>query len=128
MIRLNKGSCTSTWNLHESFALPEPQVLTLSAEEQRPEHRGVCPMRKRLPVALALLAPLSVAALLAGCNSSSNDAGGGGGVKRLRGGGATFVQPIMEVWAHEYQKAKGTEVDYQAKGSGNGIQQMTEQT
>jgi phosphate ABC transporter phosphate-binding protein len=86
-------------------------------------------MRKRLPVAPALLVTLPVlAALIAGCNSASNNAGGGSGVSRLRGGGATFVQPIMEVWAYEYQKAKGVEIDYQAKGSGNGIQQMTEQT
>jgi phosphate transport system substrate-binding protein len=31
----------------------------------------------------------------------------------------------MEEWAYAYYQATGVEVDYQAKGSGNGIQQMT---
>lgn len=48
-----------------------------------------------------------------------------GGVRRLGGGGATFVDPIMQKWSAEYKASKGTEIDYKKSGSGNGIQQMT---
>ena len=44
---------------------------------------------------------------------------------RLNAAGATFVSPIMSKWAWEYDKARGVEVNYQAIGSGGGIQQMT---
>lgn len=44
---------------------------------------------------------------------------------RVSGGGATFVDPIMQKWSQEYKQIKGLEVDYKKSGSGNGIQQMT---
>jgi len=49
--------------------------------------------------------------------------GKGGTATRLNAGGATFVDPIMQKWAGEYRRQKGTEVDYIKKGSGYGIQQ-----
>jgi phosphate transport system substrate-binding protein len=45
---------------------------------------------------------------------------------RIQAGGATFVNPIMQKWSAEYNKAKGVEIDYVAKGSSYGIEQMTE--
>lgn len=48
--------------------------------------------------------------------------------KRLNAGGSTFVYPMMSKWADEYRKATGVEVNYQAIGSGGGIQQMTART
>ena len=48
--------------------------------------------------------------------------------KRLNGAGATFIYPVMSKWAHEYEKAKGVQINYQSIGSGGGIQQMTAQT
>jgi phosphate transport system substrate-binding protein len=65
---------------------------------------------------------LSTLALTLGCKDKSNQ---DGGVKRLGGGGATFVDPIMQKWSSEYRAAKGFEIDYKKSGSGNGIQQMT---
>src|SRR5450432_2243978 len=55
---------------------------------------------------------------------------GGGGVedKRLNGAGATFIYPMMTKWSKEYEKARGTKIDYQSIGSGGGIKQMTAQT
>jgi phosphate transport system substrate-binding protein len=49
-------------------------------------------------------------------------------VTRLNGGGSTFVYPMMSKWTSEYEKAKGVQVNYQAIGSGGGIQQMTAKT
>lgn len=54
--------------------------------------------------------------------------GGGGGPERLNGGGSTFVYPMMSKWSSEYDKARGTKVNYQSIGSGGGIQQMTAKT
>ena len=68
------------------------------------------------------LALLGIAILSAG--------GCGGGVedKRLNGAGATFIYPMMTKWSKEYEKARGTKIDYQSIGSGGGIKQMTAQT
>jgi phosphate transport system substrate-binding protein len=56
-------------------------------------------------------------------------AGGCGGGKsaatRVGGGGATFVDPLMQKWSGEYKTAKGVEIDYVAKGSGYGISNVT---
>ncbi len=41
--------------------------------------------------------------------------------KRIRGGGSSFIGPIMELWKGAYE---GTEVDYQVTGSGDGVQKL----
>jgi phosphate transport system substrate-binding protein len=46
----------------------------------------------------------------------------------VTGAGASFPYPIYSTWAFEYQKATGTEVNYQSIGSGGGIKQVTEGT
>src|SRR5262249_56949226 len=75
-----------------------------------------------IPIAGLLLA-------LNGCGCSSNTGGGSAGsVSRLNGGGATFINPLMQEWKQAYKSAKGVEVDYQPKGSGFGIQQMVSKT
>lgn len=53
-----------------------------------------------------------------GCDSSK--------AERLSGGGATFIDPIMQKWSSEYKTAKGTEIDYSKSGSSDGIKKMTE--
>jgi hypothetical protein len=67
--------------------------------------------------ATAVVLPLALG--LAGCSHSS---------QRISGGGATFVNPIMQKWSGEYKRAKNVEIDYVAKGSGYGIEQMTART
>lgn len=44
---------------------------------------------------------------------------------RISAGGATFVDPIMQKWSGEYEKAKNVEIDYVSKGSGYGISNVT---
>lgn len=56
-----------------------------------------------------------------GCNKGNSGAGG-----RITAGGATFVDPILQVWAAEYNKTSQVEVDYTAQGSGFGIKQVTD--
>ena len=71
---------------------------------------------------LSAIAAWGLAAVLAaGC-------GGGGSVKRLNGGGSSFVYPMMSKWAGEYENAHRVQVNYQSIGSGGGIQQMTAKT
>jgi phosphate transport system substrate-binding protein len=43
----------------------------------------------------------------------------------LNGAGATFPQPLYTKWFDEYNKLTGVKVNYQAVGSGAGIQQIT---
>ena len=64
-----------------------------------------------------------LAAIAVGCLT-----GCGKDVKRINGGGATFVDPIMQKWSSVYKEQKGIEIDYKKSGSGNGIQQMIAKT
>jgi phosphate transport system substrate-binding protein len=43
----------------------------------------------------------------------------------LNGAGATFPQPLYSKWFDEYYKLTGVKINYQAVGSGAGIQQIT---
>jgi phosphate transport system substrate-binding protein len=69
-------------------------------------------------LSLGLIAPLAAAVLLVGCDGKK--------AERLSGGGATFVDPIMQKWSSEYHKATGVQIDYSKSGSSDGISQMTE--
>ena len=69
--------------------------------------------------------PFLIAAVMfciSGCSGCGKE------VKRINGGGATFVDPIMQKWSAVYKEQKGIEIDYKKSGSGNGIQQMIAKT
>lgn len=44
--------------------------------------------------------------------------------QRITAGGSTFVNPIMQKWAGEYQSRTTIEIDYVSRGSGYGIEQL----
>src|SRR6202000_2497501 len=46
----------------------------------------------------------------------------------INAGGATFPEPIYSKWFHEYQQKTKVQINYQAQGSGFGIQQVTNGT
>ena len=48
--------------------------------------------------------------------------------KDLNGAGGTAIYPVLAKWADAYKQATGTAVNYQAIGSGGGIQQITAKT
>ncbi|MFL5338915.1 MAG: substrate-binding domain-containing protein, partial [Gemmataceae bacterium] len=90
---------------------------------------------KRANIFLSALAVAGLAGALVainGCGDSTPqrtvDVSTVQGATRLNGGGATFPEPIITRWKEDYKTAKGIEIDYQAKGSGAGIQQMTQKT
>ena len=60
--------------------------------------------------------------IFSGCGS------GGKVVRRINGGGATFIDPIMQKWSTVYNETKGIEIDYSKSGSGDGIKNMTVMT
>lgn len=68
-----------------------------------------------------VVAALAGTVALTGCNRG----GGAGAAPRISGGGATFVDPIMQKWSTEYRVAKQTEIDYVKSGSGQGISKLT---
>ena len=48
--------------------------------------------------------------------------------QQLTGAGSTFIAPIMTKWVDEYKKATGISINYQAVGSGAGINNLIDGT
>jgi phosphate transport system substrate-binding protein len=46
----------------------------------------------------------------------------------ITGAGSTFIYPVLSQWAQGYSKATGTDVNYQAIGSGGGLKQLDAKT
>lgn len=67
---------------------------------------------------LRLLVALLLVGSLVGCSK----------VPRINGGGSSFVYPLMLQWSRSYERFCGVQVDYQATGSGNGVQQTIART
>src|SRR5436853_2024790 len=85
---------------------------------------------------LAMVAGIvSLAVISAACSSKSSTSTGGGagsttnnGVP-LTGAGSTFAAPIYTQWAKDFNGVEsGAQVNYQAIGSGGGIDAITKQT
>jgi len=77
---------------------------------------------------IAGLAVLALATAACSSNSSSTSGGGGSGVA-LTGAGATFPDPIYEQWFEQFKAVQpGTSINYQAIGSGGGVEQFTAKT
>jgi phosphate transport system substrate-binding protein len=51
-----------------------------------------------------------------------------GGATALSGGGATFPDPLYQKWFADYKAKYSVDVNYQAKGSGFGVQNIQQQT
>ncbi|MCB1063365.1 MAG: phosphate ABC transporter substrate-binding protein PstS [Verrucomicrobiae bacterium] len=65
----------------------------------------------------------------ASCGGGDNEGGGSSSSAKinLNGSGASFPQPIYAQWFSDFsKKTDGIRVDYQAKGSGAGIQDFTQ--
>jgi phosphate transport system substrate-binding protein len=85
---------------------------------------------------LAAVAAFSALAIFgAACSSSNNDSGGGGGSSApfqgvsMNGAGATFPDPVYELWFKNFTSVEsGAKVNYQAIGSGGGIEQLQANT
>jgi phosphate transport system substrate-binding protein len=82
-------------------------------------------------------APIVVLGMVAAAcsNSSSTNAGSGGGAGTpfegapLNGAGSTFAAPIYQQWAKDFNGVEsGAQVNYQAIGSGGGVDAFTKQT
>ena len=87
--------------------------------------------RKRTVVtgALAALA-LLVLTLAVACGGSAGSGGttGGGTTSTITGAGATFPAPLYSAWSAAYNKVSGVQLNYQAVGSGAGIQAIEANT
>jgi phosphate transport system substrate-binding protein len=73
-------------------------------------------------------ATLVVVVLGAACSSSkgAGTTGGGFAGEPLTGAGATFPKPIYDKWFHDFLSVEsGAKVNYQAIGSGGGVEQFT---
>jgi phosphate transport system substrate-binding protein len=77
---------------------------------------------------------VSLAVLAAACSSDSSTSTGGGGSTTnsgvpLTGAGSTFAAPIYTQWGKDFNAVEsGAQVNYQAIGSGGGIDAITKQT
>jgi phosphate transport system substrate-binding protein len=86
-------------------------------------------------VALAAIAALAISTVaLAGCSGSSSTSSSSSSSTAFQGvpvvgAGATFPQPVYASWAQAFVKVEPNgKVNYQAIGSGGGIQQFTAKT
>jgi phosphate transport system substrate-binding protein len=86
-------------------------------------------LRTKKGLVVAGLGALALTVAACGSSSSSSSSSGSsGGGKTLNGAGATFPAPIYQKWAGEFASAQGIKINYQAVGSGAGIQQFTSKT
>ena len=92
-------------------------------------------MKVRIGVLGAAVAGVVLGATaLAGCGGTSTSTSSSSGSKTFQGAGlvgagATFPQPVYAQWAQDFVKVEPkTQVNYQAIGSGGGIQQFTAKT
>jgi phosphate transport system substrate-binding protein len=53
---------------------------------------------------------------------------GGALAANLTGAGGTAIYPVLQVWAADYHKKTGNQINYQAIGSGGGIKQIESKT
>jgi phosphate transport system substrate-binding protein len=76
-----------------------------------------------------LFAVASLCLVLSACGGGPEADTGGGPEVKLQGAGATFPNPLYQKWFSEYNKiTPNAKFDYQSKGSGFGIQQITAKT
>lgn len=75
----------------------------------------------------AISASLLAAALLSSCGGKS-ETKTSENITELIGSGSTFIQPIMTHWVAAYKKETGVSVNYQAVGSGAGINNLLDHT
>ncbi len=90
-------------------------------------------MKKHVSIlGAALLMALAISsATLTSCGGNKNGAAAdstAATTNTLTGAGSTFVNPIMTHWAPEYQKSDSVTVNYQAVGSGAGINNLIDHT
>lgn len=85
----------------------------------------------------AVIAAAAVTLAAAACSNSSSSSSGtssGGSTggfqgAPLNGAGSTFAQPLYQLWSQSFlQKEPDAQINYQAIGSGGGIEQFTAQT
>jgi phosphate transport system substrate-binding protein len=90
-------------------------------------------MQKRLSLlSLALLAAvIASTTMLGSCGGNKSGSAADSTATAssgLTGAGSTFINPIMTNWASEYQKSDSITVNYQAVGSGAGINNLIDHT
>jgi len=85
---------------------------------------------RRLAGAGVLALTIALVAMACSSNSSTSGASGGGFEgAALTGAGATFPDPIYEQWFKDFQQVEsGAKINYQAIGSGGGVDAFTTQT
>jgi phosphate transport system substrate-binding protein len=88
-------------------------------------------IRERGPVARGIAAgAATIGVLLAAAACGSNASAGGAGSSSsgtLNGAGSTFAAPMYQEWAGQYHAShSGTQINYQAIGSGGGISEFTQ--
>jgi phosphate transport system substrate-binding protein len=85
---------------------------------------------KRFVSAFAVIALAAGALALAGCGSTTTSTQGGTFASAaLVGAGATFPGPVYSQWAQSFVKVEpSAQVNYQAIGSGGGVQQFISKT
>ncbi len=86
-------------------------------------------MRRFRTMMTVVAAGLCLGLAAAACSRGGGGGSGGFDGTGLTGAGATFPQPIYMKWFADFRKVEsGAKVNYQAIGSGGGVEQFTAQT
>jgi phosphate transport system substrate-binding protein len=105
------------------------KLSTIDGTQARAEGAQVR-IRERGPAARGIAAgAVTIGILLAAAACGSNTSGsigGGTGSSIINGAGSTFAAPMYQQWAGQYHASHGTQINYQAIGSGGGISEFTQ--
>jgi phosphate transport system substrate-binding protein len=84
--------------------------------------------RRAAPRGIAVGAvTMGVLLAAAACSSSSSSgSGSSGSASTINGAGSTFAAPMYQQWAGQYHASHGTQINYQAIGSGGGISEFSQ--
>src|SRR5919109_4632830 len=90
-------------------------------------------MTRRLRLIGGLSLAFALMLLAASCSSNGGNSGGANGGAfsgaPLTGAGATFPDPVYETWFQDFQQVEpNAQINYQAIGSGGGIEQLQKKT
>src|SRR6478752_8277761 len=122
-------SLASAYSLSEDWMILRKTVLAAGALVALMASASVGSAKQAAPAANGAAAPVQCSTKLNTLRPHYPDPVKplAGAASSLSGAGSTFVAPIMSMWAAAYAK-KGTNVAYQAIGSGGGVSQINAQT
>jgi ABC-type phosphate transport system substrate-binding protein len=117
-VRTAKSACSAICNGSLNGAAISPAAPFSFPNYRAVERRSQKDENMKRTTKAFLTAALATTLLSGGAMAATN----------LTGAGGTAIYPVLQVWAQKYQQKNGSQVNYQAIGSGGGIKQIESKT